>query len=249
MGWDSGAGGGGAATVVDRLGLLGVELAAPVMDLTMAGTQATKCGTKLRLSALAREEVAGHGEVLAQLRRADPGAEVVGGVEPGVHVGEVVLRRVAKARGRGQQLRVAARRVRREPDPVDLADAFFSLAHRLKRTVNGRVQDTGLSMARLRVLYQLSAQDGLRIGELVLDLRGLTFMDVLGQHNGFTAVSHIEHITAHQLIEQTTFTVIVFTDYGHRWRHVQLQENAQTIQIPAALWQHGQHRLQYLIKG
>ena len=75
------------------------------------------------------------------------------------------------------------------------------------------------------------------------------FMDVLGQHNGFTAVSHIEHITAHQLIEQTTFTVIVFTDYGHRWRHVQLQENAQTIQIPAALWQHGQHRLQYLIKG
>jgi DNA-binding MarR family transcriptional regulator len=54
----------------------------------------------------------------------------------------------------------------RAPDPVDLADAFFSLAHRLKRTVNSRVQDSGLSMARLRVLYQLSAQDGLRIGEL-----------------------------------------------------------------------------------
>jgi acyl-CoA synthetase (NDP forming) len=33
--------GGGAASVVDRLGMLGVELAAPVMDLTMAGTQAS----------------------------------------------------------------------------------------------------------------------------------------------------------------------------------------------------------------
>ena len=30
--------GGGAASVVDRLGMLGVELAAPVMDLTMAAT-------------------------------------------------------------------------------------------------------------------------------------------------------------------------------------------------------------------
>jgi acyl-CoA synthetase (NDP forming) len=30
--------GGGAASVVDRLGMLGVELAAPIMDLTMAGT-------------------------------------------------------------------------------------------------------------------------------------------------------------------------------------------------------------------
>jgi acetate---CoA ligase (ADP-forming) len=33
--------GGGAASVVDRLGMLGVELAGPIMDLTMAGTQAT----------------------------------------------------------------------------------------------------------------------------------------------------------------------------------------------------------------
>ncbi len=32
--------GGGAATVVDRLGMRGVELSAPIMDLTMAGTQA-----------------------------------------------------------------------------------------------------------------------------------------------------------------------------------------------------------------
>src|SRR5687768_7381813 len=40
--------GGGAATVVDRLGLLGVELAAPVMDLTMAGTQATSYAAALQ---------------------------------------------------------------------------------------------------------------------------------------------------------------------------------------------------------
>jgi acyl-CoA synthetase (NDP forming) len=33
--------GGGAASVVDRLGVLGVELAGPIHDLTMAGTQAT----------------------------------------------------------------------------------------------------------------------------------------------------------------------------------------------------------------
>ncbi len=33
--------GGGAASVVDRLGMLGVELAAPITDLTMAGTEAT----------------------------------------------------------------------------------------------------------------------------------------------------------------------------------------------------------------
>jgi acyl-CoA synthetase (NDP forming) len=33
--------GGGAASVVDRLGVLGVELAGPINDLTMAGTQAT----------------------------------------------------------------------------------------------------------------------------------------------------------------------------------------------------------------
>jgi len=33
--------GGGAATVVDRLGMRGVELSAPIMDLTMAGTTAT----------------------------------------------------------------------------------------------------------------------------------------------------------------------------------------------------------------
>lgn len=51
-------------------------------------------------------------------------------------------------------------------DPVDLADAFFAVAHALKRSVNARVQPTGLSLARLRVLFQLAASDGIRLGEL-----------------------------------------------------------------------------------
>ena len=49
-------------------------------------------------------------EMLPQLRGADPGAEVVGRVEAGVHVGEVVLRRIADARGAGEPLGVAAGR-------------------------------------------------------------------------------------------------------------------------------------------
>ncbi len=46
--------GGGAASVVDRLGLLGVELSAPMVDLTMAGTQATTYAAALE-KALASE--------------------------------------------------------------------------------------------------------------------------------------------------------------------------------------------------
>ena len=49
-------------------------------------------------------------EVLPQLRRADPGAQVVGRVEARVHVGEVVLGRVADAGRLGQPLGVAAGR-------------------------------------------------------------------------------------------------------------------------------------------
>src|ERR687888_1703154 len=46
-------------------------------------------------------------EVRAELRRADPGAQVVGGVEARVHVGEEAVRAVAHP-GRGaEQLRVA----------------------------------------------------------------------------------------------------------------------------------------------
>lgn len=52
------------------------------------------------------------------------------------------------------------------PDVEDLADAFFVVAHALKRTVNARFQETGLSMARLRVLFQLSVNGPARMGEL-----------------------------------------------------------------------------------
>jgi len=47
----------------------------------------------------------------------------------------------------------------------DLADAFFTVAHGLKRTVNARFQHTGLSLARLRVLFQLMDRS-IRMGEL-----------------------------------------------------------------------------------
>ena len=62
--------GGGAATVVDRLGLRGVELSAPIMDLTMAGNTADLCG--------------GAGEMPAvRLRRGAGGGRLVRAVPPG----------------------------------------------------------------------------------------------------------------------------------------------------------------------
>src|SRR5918999_6256452 len=42
--------GGGAASVVDRLGILGVELAAPIMDLTMAATSQSYAGALQKAS-------------------------------------------------------------------------------------------------------------------------------------------------------------------------------------------------------
>ena len=51
-------------------------------------------------------------------------------------------------------------------DPADLADAFFSVAHALKRTVNARFQHTALSVARLRVLFSLATIGPQRMGEL-----------------------------------------------------------------------------------
>ena len=51
-------------------------------------------------------------------------------------------------------------------DAVDLADAFFAVSHALKRNINARVQPTGLSLARLQVLFQLVDGQGIRIGEL-----------------------------------------------------------------------------------
>lgn len=52
------------------------------------------------------------------------------------------------------------------PAAEDLADTFFAVAHALKRVVNARVQPGGLSMARLRVLYQLVGGHSVRMGEL-----------------------------------------------------------------------------------
>jgi DNA-binding MarR family transcriptional regulator len=52
------------------------------------------------------------------------------------------------------------------PASEDLADTFFAVAHALKRLVNARVQHRGLSMARLRVLYQLVGGESVRMGEL-----------------------------------------------------------------------------------
>ena len=51
-------------------------------------------------------------------------------------------------------------------DAVDLADAFFAVSHALKRNINARVQPTGLSLARLQVLFQLVDGQAIRIGEL-----------------------------------------------------------------------------------
>src|SRR3989337_2786943 len=48
-------------------------------------------------------------ELAAELRRADPGSEVVRRVEARIHVREVVLARVADAGGLGQPLGVAVR--------------------------------------------------------------------------------------------------------------------------------------------
>jgi DNA-binding MarR family transcriptional regulator len=52
------------------------------------------------------------------------------------------------------------------PAAEDLADTFFGVAHALKRIVNARFQHTGLSVARLRVLYHLIGGQNVRMGEL-----------------------------------------------------------------------------------
>jgi DNA-binding MarR family transcriptional regulator len=56
--------------------------------------------------------------------------------------------------------------VERSLPPEELANAFFTVAHALKRTVNARFQHTGLSVARLRVLYTLATGGPVRMGEL-----------------------------------------------------------------------------------
>jgi DNA-binding MarR family transcriptional regulator len=52
-----------------------------------------------------------------------------------------------------------------EPYPDELADAFFAVAHALRRFSDARFRDTKLSMARLKVLRELT-EGATRIGEL-----------------------------------------------------------------------------------
>lgn len=97
-------------------------------------------------------------------------------------------------------------------DPVDLADAFFTASHALKRTINARVQPTGLSLARLRVLYQLDANAGIRIGELS------TCVDVAPR----TMTSTIEAMERDGLVTRRPdpndgrATIVTITDAGRR---------------------------------
>ena len=51
------------------------------------------------------------------------------------------------------------------PYPDELADAFFGVAHTLRRFSDARFRDTKLSMARLKVLRELM-EGATRIGEL-----------------------------------------------------------------------------------
>jgi DNA-binding MarR family transcriptional regulator len=51
-------------------------------------------------------------------------------------------------------------------DPEDLADQFFTVAHALKRTVNARSHDGGMSLARFRALWNLIERGAVRMGEL-----------------------------------------------------------------------------------
>jgi DNA-binding MarR family transcriptional regulator len=97
-------------------------------------------------------------------------------------------------------------------DPVDLADDFFAVAHALKRHVNARVQPTGLSLARLRVLFQLAAADGIRLGELS------TCVDVAPR----TMTSTIEAMERDGLVARRPdpvdgrATIVSITDAGRR---------------------------------
>lgn len=97
-------------------------------------------------------------------------------------------------------------------DPVDLADAFFGVSHALKRNINARVQPTGLSLARLRVLYQLDAAGGIRMGELS------TCVDVAPR----TMTSTIEAMERDRLVTRRPdpndgrATIVEITDAGRR---------------------------------
>jgi DNA-binding MarR family transcriptional regulator len=97
------------------------------------------------------------------------------------------------------------------PRPEDLADAFFTVAHGLKRTVNARFQHTGLSLARLRVLFQLIDRP-CRMGELS------TCVDVAPR----TMTSTIEGMERDGLVVRQPdpadgrATIVSITDAGRR---------------------------------
>ncbi|HEY8527496.1 MAG TPA: MarR family winged helix-turn-helix transcriptional regulator [Acidimicrobiales bacterium] len=97
-------------------------------------------------------------------------------------------------------------------DLEDLADAFFSAAHALKRTVNARFQPSGLSLARLRTLYQLVANGPSRMGELSACL------DVAPR----TMTSTVDAMVRDGLVERQPdpadgrATVVAITDAGLR---------------------------------
>jgi DNA-binding MarR family transcriptional regulator len=101
------------------------------------------------------------------------------------------------------------------PAAEDLADTFFAVAHALKRIVNARFQDTGLSMARLRVLYHLVGGQNVRMGELS------TCVDVAPR----TMTSTIDAMQRDGLVQRRPdptdgrATVVSITDEGERSFH------------------------------
>jgi DNA-binding MarR family transcriptional regulator len=101
------------------------------------------------------------------------------------------------------------------PAAEDLADTFFAVAHALKRIVNARFQHTGLSMARLRVLYHLVGGQNVRMGELS------TCVDVAPR----TMTSTIDAMQRDGLVQRRPdptdgrATVVSITDEGERSFH------------------------------
>jgi DNA-binding MarR family transcriptional regulator len=111
------------------------------------------------------------------------------------------------------------------PDPEDLADAFFTVAHGLKRTVNAQVQHQGLSMARLRVLFQLVERSAIRMGELS------ACVDVAPR----TMTSTVEAMERDGLVRRRPdprdrrATIVSITDAGRRSFHEGRRQQASAI--------------------
>ncbi len=78
--------------------------------------------------------------------------------------------------------------------PVDVGIQFFALTHSLKRIVNARYRQAGMSMARLQVLHTLMTDGAVRIGELSEHL------DVAAR----TMTSTVEGLARDGLVVRTT---------------------------------------------